>query len=414
MTLLKSHQAAACAAYINAQACRCPMGLFARSNEPCTDETTEVRWELAHKRISVASDVYGERRDSSCPKDTNLSAGRNEKPCTDRKDNTMLILDTEIREELKIVEKDLAEYLRAEGNASQVGDILRDVSLSGGKRLRPQLLLLAAQFGPFYEEKKERLCSLAALIEMVHAASLIHDDIVDDSPVRRGRPSIQSKYGKDRAVYAGDLVLSRIVKALFNGGFYQVGGLFGQAVEEMCIGELGQMQCLFDAEVPIERYFANVDGKTAALCRLACAAGAMESGASQETAEQLVLFGGNFGKMFQIHDDILDFVSDASLEGKPVRADFREGILTLPGLYAVKTEAAGKAIRELLAKALQGRFSDADSAELVRLVRESGGIEEAKRDLGRYAASANEALQGLPPCHARDVLAGLVAHMTRE
>ena len=326
----------------------------------------------------------------------------------------MLILDTGIREELKIVEKDLAEYLRAEGNASQVGDILRDVSLSGGKRLRPQLLLLAAQFGPFYKEKKERLCSLAALIEMVHAASLIHDDIVDDSPMRRGRPSIQSKYGKDRAVYAGDLVLSRIVKELFNGGFYQVGGLFGQAVEEMCIGELGQMQCLFDADVPIERYFANVDGKTAALCRLACAAGAMESGAPRETAEKLVIFGGNFGKMFQIHDDILDFVSDASLEGKPVRADFREGILTLPVLYAVKTEAAGKAIRELLAKALQGRFSDADSAELVRLVRESGGIEEAKRDLGRYAASANEALQGLPPCHARDVLAGLAAHMTRE
>ena len=142
----------------------------------------------------------------------------------DRKDNTMLILDTGIREELKSVEKNLAEYLRAEGNASQIGDILQDVSLSGGKRLRPQLLLLSARFGPDCEEKRERLCRLAALIEMVHAASLIHDDIVDDSPLRRGRPSIQSKYGKDRAVYAGDLLLSRIVKqrwASCSGGLWR-------------------------------------------------------------------------------------------------------------------------------------------------------------------------------------------------
>ena len=329
------------------------------------------------------------------------------------KDTTMLILDTGLREELKIVERNLAEYLSAEGNASQIRDILQDVSLSGGKRLRPQLLLLSARFGPDCEEKKERLCRLAALIEMVHAASLIHDDIVDDSPLRRGRPSIQSRYGKDRAVYAGDLLLSRIVKQLFREGFYQVGELFGRAVEEMCIGELGQMQCLFDADAPVDRYFANVDGKTAALCRLACGAGALESGAAQKTAEQLVIFGENFGKMFQIHDDIMDFVSDASSEGKPVRADFRKGILTLPVLYAVKTEEAGDRIRALLSKAEKGQFSDDDSAELVRLVRMSGGIREAKRDLGRFAASAHEALQELPPCRARDILAGLVARMTQ-
>ena len=343
-----------------------------------------------------------------------MSAWRIEKPCVDRKDNTMLILDTGLRDELKIVEKDLAEYLRAEGNASQVEDILRDVSLSGGKRLRPQLLLLAAQFGPFYKEKKERLCSLAALIEMVHAASLIHDDIVDDSPMRRGRPSIQGKYGKDRAVYAGDLVLSRIVKQLFKEGFYEVGELFGQAVEEMCIGEIGQMSCLFDADVTVERYFANVDGKTAALCRLACAAGAIESGATREAAALLALYGESFGRMFQIHDDLLDFVSDASSEGKPVRADFKEGILTLPVIYAVKNEAAGKGIRALIEKARAGAFTDADSEELGRLVREAGGIEKAKHAMLRYEKEALDALRGLPSCRAAEILAGLVVRLARE
>ena len=326
----------------------------------------------------------------------------------------MLILDTGLREELKTVERYLQEYLHAEGSVLQVADILQDISLSGGKRLRPQLLLLSARFGPHCEENKERLCRLAALIEMVHAASLVHDDIVDDSPLRRGRPSIQSKYGKDRAVYAGDLLLSRIVKQLFKGGFYQVGELFGRAVEEMCIGELGQMQCLFDADVTPDRYFLNVDGKTAALCRLACGAGALESGASPDTAKQLVSFGESFGRMFQIHDDILDFVSEASREGKPVRADFQKGILTLPVLYAVKTKEAGSRIRALVDKAREGTFTDADSEELVRLVRGSGGIANAKSDLMRYAETARAALDALPSCRARDILAGLTACLTKD
>ena len=322
--------------------------------------------------------------------------------------------DIGLAEELKIVEKYLQEFLGAEGSVSQIRDILQDIALSGGKRLRPQLLLLAAQVGPQYEEKKERLCCLAALVEMVHAASLVHDDIVDDSPTRRGRSSIQSKYGKDRAVYAGDLLLSRIVKQLFKERFYRVGELFGRAVEEMCLGELGQMECLFDADVEVERYLRNVDGKTAALCRLACSAGALESGASQETAAHLVAFGENFGRLFQIHDDLLDYVSDACSEGKPVMMDFKSGILTLPVLYALKTEAAGEGIRSLLEKARQGIFTEADSGELGRLVRDSGGIAEARRDLERYAEAAFEALDQLPPCRAREILAALAARLSRD
>ncbi len=323
-------------------------------------------------------------------------------------------LDTGLSNELKIVESYLQDYLRAEGNASQIRDIMQDISLSGGKRLRPQLLLLAAGFGPLYAEKTDRLCRLAALVEMVHAASLIHDDIVDDSPLRRGRQSIQSKYGKDRAVYAGDLVLSRIVKHLFMEQFYQVGELFGRAVEEMCIGELGQMKCLFDADVTTERYLSNVDGKTAALCRLACSAGALESGASVETVSHLTRFGENFGRLFQIHDDILDFVSDASKEGKPVRTDFQEGILTLPVIYAVKTEAAGSRIRALLEEAEQGRFTAQDSELLVRLVLESGGIEKARADLRKYAEAALKALDGLPSCRSGKTLAGIVSYIAKR
>ena len=163
-----------------------------------------------------------------------------------------------------------------------------------------------------------------------------------------------------------------------------------------------------------DRYLSNVDGKTAALCRLACGAGALESGASDDTVSRLVDFGENFGRLFQIHDDILDFVSDASKEGKPVRADFQKGILTLPVLYAVKTEIAGSRIRALLDEAEQGRFTEQDSELLVKLVLESGGIEKAGADLQKYAEAAMKALDGLPPCRSGKTLAGIVSYIAKR
>ena len=152
--------------------------------------------------------------------------------------------EKELQQEMEQVEKYLSDYLRDPGYGGAVGNILRDMQMSKGKRLRPRLLLMASRYGDGQEPgRREKLCRLGALVELVHMASLIHDDIVDDAPLRRGLPTTQCKYGKDMAVYAGDLILSRIVQSLFRDGFYRVGALFGQAVESMCLGELGQMEC---------------------------------------------------------------------------------------------------------------------------------------------------------------------------
>ena len=318
-----------------------------------------------------------------------------------------------LNDELSCVEKYYRQYLRAEGDASQVGDVLMDISRSGGKRIRPRLLLLAARFGPLYEEKPDRLCRLAALVEMVHAASLIHDDIVDDSPLRRGNPAIQAKYGKDRAVYAGDLVLSRIVRHLFEEGYYRVGALFGKAVEDMCIGELIQMRSRFRADASIEDYLRSIYGKTAALCRLACTAGALESGCPEETVEALALAGENFGYLFQIRDDILDYVSNEAEQGKPTRSDFRSGIVTLPVLYAMENSpATGKAVERLLQRAAEGKFSDADEAELCRIVRDGGGLERAMQEMDRYAKKALSAIGTLSECETKEVFRRMVTGLT--
>lgn len=304
--------------------------------------------------------------------------------------------ETELLQEMQQVEEYLCEYLQDPGYGGAVGEILRDIGRSKGKRLRPRLLLMASRYGEDGTGDRSRLCRLGALVELVHMASLIHDDIVDDAPLRRGMPTTQSKYGKDMAVYAGDLILSRIVRSLFQDGFSRVGAMFGEAVEAMCRGELGQMECRYREDVTVARYMHNIYGKTAALCRLACVAGAAECGCSGGTLAQLEQLGLNFGYLFQIRDDLLDFVSDVSQEGKCTQADFREGILTLPVLYAMEDESARPGILALLRGAREGCFGTVEAARLTGLVRASGGLSRTAKDMEMYAGRALRAIENLP------------------
>lgn len=304
--------------------------------------------------------------------------------------------EKELQQEMEQVEDYLSVYLRDPGFGNAVGQILRDMEMSRGKRLRPRLLLMASRYGVDFYNIRDRLCRLGALVELIHMASLIHDDIVDDAPLRRGLPTTQSKYGKDMAVYAGDLILSRIVQSLFRDGFTRVGALFGEAVESMCFGELGQMECRGQENVTVEQYMHNIYGKTAALCRLACIAGAVESGCGKEVTAQLEKLGINFGYMFQIRDDLLDFVSNTAEEGKLTQADFREGIYTLPVIYALQDARIRPRITRLMHMAKEGRFGASEGAELKTLVIASGGLARAAADMKMYADRALRAIETLP------------------
>ena len=315
---------------------------------------------------------------------------------------------SELNREMEQVEQYLTEYLRNPGYGGAVAEILADLKESKGKRLRPGLLLMASRYGKNFQKEREKLCRLAALVELVHMASLVHDDIVDDAPIRRGLPTTQAKYGKDMAVYAGDLILSRIVQSLFRDGFAPVGKDFGDTVEAMCLGELGQMECRFREDTTAEKYMRNIYGKTAALCRLACLAGARMSGCSEETQAQLEQLGIHFGYMFQIRDDLLDFVSDAEAEGKMTWMDFREGILTLPVLYALENEEIRPRIIDLIRSAKAGNFSTEDARDLTRLTVVSGGMHRAAQDMEKYAALALRAIEKLPDHGVSDVFRELL------
>jgi heptaprenyl diphosphate synthase len=276
--------------------------------------------------------------------------------------------------------------------------------------IRPLLLLLAARFGPRYKDSRQYLCKTGALVEIVHMASLIHDDIVDDSPLRRGRPTVQRQFGKDMAVFAGDFMLSRVLRHLFKEQMTREGVIFGQTMEEMCRGELGQKACRWNTETPVEAYLRNIYGKSVVLFAMAAQLGGEGTGAGGDVASCLTALGKHVGYMFQMRDDLLDFISAEDEEGKPVHQDFAEGIYTLPVLYALG-QPCGQRLREIAAVDSAAPGYGELLLEMGKLVQENGGIDFCRRQIENQAALARRQIEALPEQEARLALGKLVERL---
>ena len=295
---------------------------------------------------------------------------------------------------------------------TETGAVLDDVLGSAGKMVRPRLLLLASAFGPAREERLERICMLAATVEMTHTASLIHDDIVDDAAIRRGKPSLQSRYGKDAAVYAGDFLISRVNYHLAKEHFTDAAVLISETVEKMCVGEIGQDLCRYREDVTPETYLENIRGKTAALFGTSCLLGSMEAGCTKEESENFRRLGEDIGIMFQFRDDLMDFVSTEAEEGKDTQKDFRDGIYTLPVLLAAETEEGRVALLPFMRKSREGTLSSGEVRQMTGVVL-ARGVEKAKQEIHRYA---NEAIaltellaEGAPKAQIRKLIGKLDA-----
>lgn len=300
------------------------------------------------------------------------------------------------REDLLRVEQYLWDIIPIRREKAPVGEILHSVLEAPGKRIRPQLLLLTGRLGPDFSARRENLCKLAAIVECIHTASLIHDDIIDDSPLRRGQPTIQSRFGKDMAVYTGDLILSRVMTELFTGNFCQTGARLGETIYAMCCGELKQFGCRYRTDTTAECYREAVFGKTAALLASACWVGGAESGCDREVLAAIETYGKHLGYLFQIRDDLLDFLSEEAREGKPTHMDFQEGILTLPVLFALEHPQYRPEIQQLTAIAAKRRLTVEEQAHLECAVRLSGGLNGAMAEMDAHYKSACAALEQIP------------------
>lgn len=307
-----------------------------------------------------------------------------------------------LRLELAAVEEVLRRHSESEIELLQ--EAARHILCAGGKRIRPQIVLLAAQA---LEGAAEPAIRVAAAAELVHTATLVHDDIVDESDSRRGRASVQFYFGNSASVLMGDYLVVRAFGIVADEGDPRLLRLLVDTIARMCEGEVYQIYKKGDTSIAIEVYETIVECKTAMLMSACGRFGGYLAGAVPEQIDALADYGYNLGMAFQIADDILDFTGDEATLGKPIGGDMREGKVTLPVIYALQ-ESGEEGRRDLLAlydKA--GPLGVQDVERACRRIEEAGGFERARRHANRYARLAAAALSSLPPSAARDALGQL-------
>jgi heptaprenyl diphosphate synthase len=274
---------------------------------------------------------------------------------------------------------------------------------AGGKRFRPLFTVLAASLGPRPDDPDVAIAG--SVIELVHLATLYHDDVMDEAQVRRGAPSANARWGNNIAILAGDYLFataSRLVSRLGPDAVRVIADTFAQLVT----GQMRETRGAAEQSDPIEHYLKVVYEKTACLIAASGRFGATFSGADDEQIERLHRLGGIVGTAFQISDDIIDIDSDPDESGKVPGTDLREGVHTLPVLYALQeTGPEADRLRVLLAGPVE---RDEDVAEALSLLRASPGMARAKEKVASYAARARVELDSLPDVPGRRALLSLV------
>jgi all-trans-nonaprenyl-diphosphate synthase len=272
---------------------------------------------------------------------------------------------------------------------------------AGGKRIRPAIVLLISRATMLEQDITPRHRRLAEITEMIHTASLVHDDVVDESDVRRGVPTVHSLFGNRIAVLAGDFLFAQSSWYLANLDNLDVVKLLSEVIMDLAAGEIQQGLNRFDADLSHETYVKKSYYKTASLIANSSKAAGLLSQVSPETAENLYNYGQNLGLAFQIVDDILDFTGSTDTLGKPVGSDLKSGNLTAPVLFALTEQPH---LKTLIAREFT---EDGDLEQALELIQNSQGLEKAKALAADYAQLAVENIATLEVSESKQVLINL-------
>jgi geranylgeranyl pyrophosphate synthase len=266
------------------------------------------------------------------------------------------------------------------------------MATAGGKRLRPLLTVVAASVGDAFDE---RVVAAAAAVELVQIGSLVHDDIIDGAPTRRGRPTINAAEGVDHAVLAGDYILARAAE-LAASVSREAAALIASTLGELCEGQVLELRDAFDPDRSVDAHLASIRGKTSALFECACRLGAHCAGLPPHNETALARFGAAFGMAFQLLDDVLDLLGDAGRLGKPTGSDIAAGVYTLPVITLLRG-SDGHELRRRLPRSPRGdgHAQTTATAQALELVRRSGSIAEALATMTSYADEARRAVAHL-------------------
>lgn len=307
-----------------------------------------------------------------------------------------------VQDSLPLVEEQLQQSTVTD--YALLSDLLRHVLSRGGKRLRPALTLLA---GRLFVNDLSAHVPLAAAVELLHTATLVHDDLIDNASTRRGNPTLNSLWNSRAAVLAGDFLFAKSADLVASTGNVQVMQIVARTLMVICGGELRQLFGANDWQVHRQEYYERIYRKTGSLFVMAAETGAVLAGSEPWKVQALSTYGYKLGTAFQIVDDILDFTSDERQLGKPAGQDLRDGTLTLPALLLLEAYPTDNPIQRMLTDG--DREVEAERA--FEMIRNSSVIEDSYRIAGEFCGAAREAIRELPDGEPRRSLTALTEYV---
>jgi heptaprenyl diphosphate synthase len=306
----------------------------------------------------------------------------------------MKLLYTYLNSDLTLIEKELEETIQAESQ------LLRQASLhllkAGGKRIRPVFVLLGGKFGTY---DINVIKNVAVSLELIHMASLVHDDVIDDAELRRGQPTIKAKWDNRIAMYTGDYIFARALELMTEIANPLAHQILSETIVELSVGEIEQIKDKYNFDQNLRNYLLRIKRKTALLIAASCQLGAVVSDVPEKDHRKLYRFGYYVGMSFQITDDVLDFTGTEKELGKPAGGDLLQGNITLPVLYAMENPEIRRRINTV-----HENMSRHELDEILKMVQESGAIEKSLNLSDRYLDKALEILSELPPNKAKKSL----------
>ncbi|MUK87269.1 heptaprenyl diphosphate synthase component II [Ornithinibacillus sp. L9] len=303
-----------------------------------------------------------------------------------------------LKKDLDIIEEALADVIQAEH------PVLREASTqllkAGGKRIRPVFVLLSGQFGQKFDI--EKIKTVAISLELIHMATLVHDDVIDDAELRRGKPTVKKNYGNQVAMYTGDYILARALENITSIKDSAIHRTLSKALVEVSLGEIEQMKDKFNWNQNFRTYLRRIKRKTALLIAISCKLGAITSGLSDKEINYLYQYGYNIGMSYQIIDDILDFTSSPEKLGKPAGNDLIQGNITLPVLIA-RQDAS---FNQLLLKTFDGKssVSNDDMVVIINALKQTDAIDRSYEISDIYLNKAIHNVNKLPEGKSKQTL----------
>lgn len=307
----------------------------------------------------------------------------------------LLELYSRMKKDINYIEKRLAISVQSDH------EVLNEASLhllkAGGKRIRPVFVLLSAQFGNY---SLTRLSHVAVALELIHMATLVHDDVIDNADTRRGQLTVKSKWDNKIAMYTGDYIFAKAlieITELKNPLIHQI---LSKAIVDMCIGEMEQIRYFYNSGQTVREYLLRIRRKTALLIAISCQLGALAVEVSERDSLKLYSFGYNVGMAFQIRDDILDICGTEQQIGKPPGSDIKQGNITLPVILALQESKLFDPIMSEI-KRIQAADGQTDISKFLEMIRTSQGLKEAERMANNYIDKAISALNNLSDIKAK-------------